>query len=92
MVLQGPCTRDTPHGGRERGATGAFVSRCRNTADTCSVRDAFFIQPLSLHAGLSMSCGTRLSLFNVSDIGGMLMLHMASSGCSGDARGVRNPK
>ena len=24
MVLQGPCTRDTPSGGRERGATGAF--------------------------------------------------------------------
>ena len=24
MVLEGPCTRDTPCGGRERGATGAF--------------------------------------------------------------------
>ena len=24
MVLEGPCTRDTPRGGRERGATGAF--------------------------------------------------------------------
>ena len=24
MVLEGPCARDTPCGGRERGATGAF--------------------------------------------------------------------
>ena len=24
MVLEGPCTRDTPRSGRQRGATGAF--------------------------------------------------------------------
>ena len=24
MVLEGPCTRDTPCGGRERGATGSL--------------------------------------------------------------------
>ena len=44
MVLEGPCTRDTPCGGRERGATGVFG---RGVAAT----------PLLHTQNCGMSCG-----------------------------------
>ena len=43
MVLEGPCTRDTPRGGRERGATGASGGGC--SCDTPATRSELRNEP-----------------------------------------------
>ena len=60
MVLEGPCTRDTPCGGRERGATGAFgrgvvATPLPNTQNCGMSRDRGVATPWSATGGVCVA-------------------------------------
>ena len=71
MVLEGPCTRDTLRGGRERGATGAFgggggaaATPLLHTQNCGMSRDRGVATPWSATAGGVASAPLRKSPFS----------------------------